>query len=136
MTSIADETITDWKMNFHGVQNLPRNNCHSKKMADTTRKIICHRFIILNQDLLPRICKELKAWTVNHRKHPVNREANEWNPQVSKEREMGNKEMTKCSILWVSREEQIKTQLQFYLTSKRIKVIEKQATVWQGCMLR
>ena len=54
-----------------------RINCHSKDMADINRKNICHHLIILNQELIPGISKEPKAWTANHRKNSDNREANE-----------------------------------------------------------
>jgi hypothetical protein len=68
---------------------------------------------MFDKRLITRIYRELKKLTSQRINNPLNNWANELNRQVSKEGQMANKHMKKCSISLAIKEMQIKITLTY-----------------------
>jgi hypothetical protein len=78
-----------------------------------------------DKGLITRIYRELKKLTPQRISNPLNKCANELNRQFSKEVQMTNKYMKKCSTSLLIKEMQVKTTLRLCLTPVRVAIINK-----------
>jgi hypothetical protein len=82
-----------------------------------------------------RIYRALEKLTFQRINSPINKYASELNRQISKEVQLTNKYMKKCSTLLSIKEMQIKTTLRFYLIPVRITFMKNTNNdqCWGGC---
>jgi hypothetical protein len=78
-----------------------------------------------DKGLIFRIDKEHKKLNTKITNDPINKWVNELKRQLSKEVQMTNKHMKKCSASLALKEMQIKTILGFYLTAVSMAIIKK-----------
>jgi hypothetical protein len=67
----------------------------------------------------------LKKLNIKSSNNPINKQTNELKSQFSKEVQMVNKHMKKCSTSLAKKEKQIKTTLRFHLIPVRMAIIKK-----------
>ena len=112
-------------------------------MKETLSKVKIHpsewEKIIANEatdkELISKIYKQLMQLNIRKISDPIKKWAKQLKRHFSKDIQMANKHMKRCSTLLIIREIQIKTKMRKHLTSVKMVAIKKTTKNkrWKGC---
>ena len=120
--------------------NKPKNFCTMKETISKVKrqpseleKIIANE--TNDQELISKICKQLMQFSTRKTDDPIKKCAKELSIYFSKDRQMDNKQMKRCSTSLIFREMQIKTTIRYHLMPIRMCAIKMfiNHKCWRGC---
>ena len=104
-----------------------------KRQLSEWEKIIANKTI--DKRLIPKIYKQLIQLNTRKTNNPLKKWGKDINRHFSKDIQMANKHMERCSTSLILREMQIKTTMRYHLTLVRMAIIKKSTNnkCWRGC---
>ena len=104
-----------------------------KRHLSEWEKIIANKTI--DKRLISKIYKQLIQLNTRKTNNPLKKWGKDINRHFSKDIQMANKHMERCSTSLILREMQIKTTMRYHLTLVRMAIIKKSTNnnCWSGC---